>query len=340
MAADVIAQGEFLYLGSRLKRLAEQLQGDVVRAANAAGVPIQPGQYPLLATLEAGAASIGEIAQAMRMSQPAITRNVDRLVRSGLVDVLPSRADRRQRVVSLSIAGREALARAKTSVSPRVEEAVRALAADLSGPLLEQIATLESRLAERSLGERIRAQGADRLERAMDADIPAIVTLMNAAYRGTGAAASWCSEADFIAGDRTNAAWLRAEIAANSDAALMVWRRADGAIQGSVWLEPKGEGLWYLGSLAIDPGVQNSGLGRRLLALAEARIAAQGGREVMMNVINIRESLIAWYERRGYRPCGETASFPYGDDRFGIPKRGDLYFVTLRKSLAEPACTG
>ena len=213
------------------------------------------------------------------------------------------------------------------------------MAADLiTGGEFGHLGSRPQRPAERSLGERMRPQAAERLEPAGDADIPAIVTLMNAAYRGTGAAASWCSEADFIAGDRTNAAWLRAEIAANPDAALMVWRRpADGAIQGSVWLEPKGEGLWYLGSLTVDPNVQNSGLGRRLLALAEAWIAARDGREIMMSVINIREALIAWYERRGYRHRGETAPFPYDDDRFGIPKRGDLHFVILRKTLSEPA---
>ena len=52
MAADVIQARQHLFLGSRLKRLAEQMQGDVTIVAQRAGLPIQPGQYPLLAALD------------------------------------------------------------------------------------------------------------------------------------------------------------------------------------------------------------------------------------------------------------------------------------------------
>ena len=48
---------------------------------------------------------------------------------------------------------------------------------------------------------------------------------------------------------------------------------------------------------------------------------------------NVRDSLIAWYARRGYQPNGETEPFPYDDARFGIPKRNDLRFAVLRKQL-------
>jgi hypothetical protein len=49
--------------------------------------------------------------------------------------------------------------------------------------------------------------------------------------------------------------------------------------------------------------------------------------------VNVRETLIAWYRRRGYRETGETEPFPYGDDRFGTPLRNDLHFVVLAKDL-------
>jgi hypothetical protein len=102
-----------------------------------------------------------------------------------------------------------------------------------------------------------------------------------------------------------------------------------------VWLEPEDEGIWYLGSLTIDPRQQNSGLGRKLLTAAEDWVRARGGREVRMTVINVRDTLIVWYVRCGYALTGETEPFPYGDDRFGIPKRDDLHFVVLRKHLTR-----
>jgi hypothetical protein len=47
-----------------------------------------------------------------------------------------------------------------------------------------------------------------------------------------------------------------------------------------------------------------------------------------------RLDLIAWYQRRGYRLTGRSRPFPYGDERFGIPRRPDLSFVELAKRLA------
>jgi GNAT superfamily N-acetyltransferase len=112
-----------------------------------------------------------------------------------------------------------------------------------------------------------------------------------------------------------------------------VGRRGPGRFVGCVWLEPIGDGVWYLGSLAVDPDRQNSGLGRAMLVAAEEWVRQRGAKRVRMTVINIREALIAWYTRRGYAKTGATDPFPYGDDRFGRPLREDLCFVVLEKSL-------
>jgi hypothetical protein len=56
-------------------------------------------------------------------------------------------------------------------------------------------------------------------------------------------------------------------------------------------------------------------------------------------VIQLREPLIAWYERRGFRATGESVPFPYGDPRNGIPLRDDLQLLVFEKPL-EDASTG
>jgi ribosomal protein S18 acetylase RimI-like enzyme len=175
---------------------------------------------------------------------------------------------------------------------------------------------------------------------AADADVPAIVALMNAAYRGAGAAPGWSTEVGHIAGDRTTAPLLRADLAAKPQAVFLVWRDAsDTMLKGCVWLEPLGDGAWYLGSLAVAPRLQEGGLGRALLCAAEQWVRERGGQRVRMSVVNVRDGLIAWYLRRGYRDTGETEDFPYGDNRFGTPLRDDLRFVVLEKELGLDAMT-
>lgn len=167
-----------------------------------------------------------------------------------------------------------------------------------------------------------------------DDELPAIVALMNRAYRGSGASAGWNSEAAYIAGDRTTEILLRADLLAKPNASFLKWiDPASHGLSGCVWLERLDEHIWYLGSLATDPDLQNAGAGKALLAAAERRVRAQGGNYIRMTVINVRDTLIAWYLRRGYHRTGETEPFPYGDNRFGTPLRDDLAFVVLEKAL-------
>lgn len=178
------------------------------------------------------------------------------------------------------------------------------------------------------------------LSLAREEDHAGLVALVNLAYRGHGADAasgtSWNAEDGLMEGPRITVPYLREDLAAKPQAHLLVHRDPEGVLLGSVWLEPLAQGDWYLSLLAVRPGMQDSGLGRRMLAACEAYVADQGGRGIRMSVMNVRHSLIAWYERRGFERTGETEPFPYGVERFGRPLRADLEFVVLAKPLDRP----
>ena len=123
------------------------------------------------------------------------------------------------------------------------------------------------------------------------------------------------------------------ELAATPGAVLLTLRDDDGALLGSVWLEPRGADVWYLGMFTIRPDLQARGLGRILLDEAERFARARGARRMQITVIQLRASLIAWYERRGFRATGESVPFPYGDERSGIPLRDDLQLLVFEKAL-------
>jgi GNAT superfamily N-acetyltransferase len=171
------------------------------------------------------------------------------------------------------------------------------------------------------------------LNPAAEAEYAAIIDLVNLAVRGTGPSASWNIE-NFIEGQRLSESLLREDLTAKPEAHLLTYRdEPDGPLLGTVLLDPKNDGVWYLGLLTVRPDLQNRQLGRTLLAAAEDFAKERGARQIQMTVVNIRSTLITWYERRGYTLTSETRPFPYGDERFGRPLRDDLHFVVLEKNI-------
>jgi GNAT superfamily N-acetyltransferase len=164
-------------------------------------------------------------------------------------------------------------------------------------------------------------------------DVDAVVALVESAYRGEASRAGWTTEADLLDGQRTDAHAVRG-IIASATSQLLLACDGDGELIACCQLERREADVAYFGMFAVRPGRQGTGLGRAVLAEAERRAREDWSATAMeMTVIEARRDLIAWYVRRGYAETGETKPFPHGDARFGQPRRDDLYFVVLRKSL-------
>ncbi|WP_279329818.1 GNAT family N-acetyltransferase [Streptomyces sp. OS603R] len=172
---------------------------------------------------------------------------------------------------------------------------------------------------------------------ATDADVDALVELIESAYRGESSRTGWTTEADILHGQRTDREAVL-EVVEAPDSRLLTVER-EGRIVACCQLEHRGEHA-YFGMFAVSPALQGAGLGRTVIAEAERQAREGWGvTEMHMTVITVREDLIAWYERRGYRRTGKTAPFPYGDERFGVPQRDDLQFELLVKELVPPSYT-
>ncbi|GHH72235.1 N-acetyltransferase [Streptomyces sulfonofaciens] len=166
---------------------------------------------------------------------------------------------------------------------------------------------------------------------ALGSDVDALVALIESAYRGESSRTGWTTEADILEGQRTDPQGVL-EVIEDPGSRLIAVQR-DGVIVACCQLERRGERA-YFGMFAVRPELQGAGLGKTVIAEAERTARADWGtREMQMTVISVREDLIAWYERRGYRRTGRTTPFPYGDERFGIPQRPDLEFELLVKPL-------
>jgi ribosomal protein S18 acetylase RimI-like enzyme len=166
---------------------------------------------------------------------------------------------------------------------------------------------------------------------ATRADVPALVELVTSAYRGEVSRQGWTTEADLLEGNRIDPDVLLEDIERPRSRVIVAER--DGTMLACAHVAEE-DGAGYFGMFAVRPGLQGGGIGHAVLGEAE-RVAREEWRlpAMRMTVIDLRDSLIAFYQRRGYRRTGVHKPFPYGDPRFGIPKRDDLRFELLEKAL-------
>ena len=126
-------------------------------------------------------------------------------------------------------------------------------------------------------------------------DAENIARLVNAAFR---------PERFFIDADRTNPEKIRALVPKGK----FLLTEDAGALVGCVYVEVRDE-RGYFGLLAVDPALQRSGLGSRMVAAAEEYCRAAGCRFVDLTIVNLRTELPAFYRRLGYVESG-TLPFP------------------------------
>jgi ribosomal protein S18 acetylase RimI-like enzyme len=167
------------------------------------------------------------------------------------------------------------------------------------------------------------------IRRALESDIPGIVSLLNRSYRGEESRRGWTTEADLIGGEvRTDTEdvtriFLR-------EGSLFLLCRSEEETVGCVNLQRKGDRL-YLGMFAVSPELQGRGIGASLMKAAELHSLECGCRAIFMWVVSLREELIAWYGRLGYRDTGER--IPFVEDGLSGPHLRPLEFMVLEKLM-------
>ncbi len=151
------------------------------------------------------------------------------------------------------------------------------------------------------------------LRTSVPADIPGIVDLINRAF---------AVEKFFKSGERIDAAGL-VEMLLHGEFLLL---ESGAGLIACVYVKVTGERA-YAGTLAVDPGQQKSGIGRRVMREAEDYARAHGCNVLDIRIVNVRPELSEIYTKLGFVPTGiesaeviKTATQP-------------VHFITMSKPL-------
>lgn len=163
---------------------------------------------------------------------------------------------------------------------------------------------------------------------AEDADAERISELVNWAYRPSPAEAGWTHESGLVAGERTSAQKVRSLFKEDSTVLIM---KHDESIVACVHVERASDVCW-IGMLATAPSLQAGGIGKEMLAAAEAfAVRKHAPKYFKMAVLSSRPELLSFYQRRGFMLNGNISAYPTNAG-VGIPQRSDLQVLELQKT--------
>jgi GNAT superfamily N-acetyltransferase len=149
---------------------------------------------------------------------------------------------------------------------------------------------------------------------ATSADAPQITAVINAAFR--------IAEEFFVDGNRITQAEVEELLAKGA----FLLAEADEKLSGCVYVELRGERS-YLGLLSVDPTIQQSGLGSLLMMEAERYCRERGSHGMDILIVNLRDELPSFYQKRGYVENGTT---PFPAD---VPTKIPCHFINMSKTL-------
>lgn len=157
--------------------------------------------------------------------------------------------------------------------------------------------------------------------------------LIEKCFRGPDADKGWCSEAGYFTSPRITPEGMLEKFN-NPNTTMLAGYDPAGALIVCCELLKKENGSCYFGLFAVDPARQGGGIGSYILREAESHARTELGCSKMeMQVIESRDTLLAYYIRRGYVMTKERRPFPYHLFDKGTVLQDDMHFAVLVKDL-------
>ncbi len=143
------------FLGTRLRHLLDQLDGDVARVYTDLGLPgFRPRYTPIVRLVDKhGPQSIRDLAGTIGITHSAVSQTANQMRRDGLVELHPG-TDARQRIVHLTERTRELLP-VLYAEWDATNAATRQLDAELPYPLTELVERALQAIGEKPMRDRI-----------------------------------------------------------------------------------------------------------------------------------------------------------------------------------------
>lgn len=151
---DILQNLGPLALGSRFRRISDQLMQDGILVYRDSGLDFEPRWFPVYYYLkDMGPSAVTDIARGLGITHPAVNQVAKELMNADLVAAYKDRSDKRKRVLALTSLGKQKLQELEP-VWADIRQALQELLDDSGAEVLGCLAAMESALKSKSFHRR------------------------------------------------------------------------------------------------------------------------------------------------------------------------------------------
>lgn len=322
MATDFLKELGYLAIASRMKRLTDSLLRGGSEAYRSLGLDFEPRWFTLFYLLYSGDSplSIREIADALKVSHPAVIQTAQMLARRGLIRSFQDPVDKRKRRLAVTPKGRELGA----SLAP-VWDGFRAAAAGLfqsaGVDMLDAIRRVEAELDKEEMGTRI-----IRKIKEMQAEAVEIIDF-SPEHRDDFRKLNeeWLKKY-FEVEEADKRLLFQPEKEIIADGGAVLFARLGDEVVGTAALLKLNEETYEIAKMAVTPKAQGKQVGRRLTEALIDRARRKGARKIVLHTDNRLRAAVSLYRKLGFRaaPGEATVSGKFGRSRSGFTMKLEL----------------
>lgn len=303
---DFFEQIGSVSLGSRLRRLSEQMTAQAADVYALYQLPFEPRWFPVFyAVAEQPGQSVGELAQRIGHTHAAVSQVVKELVKHDLVSIARGEADLRRSVVTLTAKGTHQWPALQAQAAD-VHQATETLLAESRHNLWLAIGEVEHALAQRSLAHRVKAVRNHR--------VAAEVRVLDYAPQ---------YQADF---KRLNVEWIEqhfrlepADLKALDEPEAYILHPGGhillaalrGTVVGTCALIKLDAQTYELAKMAVSPTAQGLGIGYQLGQAALAKARTLGAKRLYLESNTKLGPALNLYYKLGFRKTVAGTPSPY-----------------------------
>ena len=293
---DIIKQLGELALGSRLKRLSDNIMRNGSEIYKSNNIDFEPRWFPVFYTLtENESMTVTEIAREIGVKHPTVSQTIKEMERKGLISNSQCEVDGRRRNISLSDKGRELLPR-MLPIWNDISNAIHDMIQQHNHNIMCAIESIEADFDEKCFYDRVNAE---TQKRQMDAvEIIDFEPDLKEDFRDISL--SWI-EKDFVV-EEEDLAVINNPEKIIKDGGCIVFARYHDSIVGTCALIRHGEDTYELAKMGVLESVRGKQIGKKLGLAVIEKAKEMGGKRVVLESNKKLTPALSLYERLGFRP--------------------------------------